>query len=80
MPGDVAVENPPSVVCNDEDAVQDAEGQRRYGKEIHPCNRFWWLSEKAAQRFASSGFLGAFRIQRDTVRSDMSKPSILSSP
>jgi hypothetical protein len=39
-----------------------------------------WLSKKAAQRFASSGFLGAFRIQRETVRSDMSKPSILSSP
>jgi hypothetical protein len=40
MPGDVAVENPPSVVCNDEEAVQDAEGQRRHGKEIHRCNRF----------------------------------------
>jgi hypothetical protein len=31
-------------------------------------------------RVANSGLLGAFRIQRDTVRSDMSKPSILSSP
>src|SRR5258708_2365416 len=40
MPGDVAVENPPSVVCNDEEAVEDTEGQRRHGKEIHRCNRF----------------------------------------
>src|SRR5260370_38212074 len=31
-----------------------------------------WLSKKAAQRFASSALLGAFRIQRDTVRSDIS--------
>jgi hypothetical protein len=71
MPGDIAVENPASVVCNDEEAVQDAEGQRRHGKEIHRCNRFS-VSKKATQRFANLGFLGAFRIQRDTVRSNMS--------
>src|ERR1700730_1348680 len=40
MPGDATVENPTSIVCNDEEAVQDAEGQRRHGKEIHRCNRF----------------------------------------
>jgi hypothetical protein len=40
MPGDVAVENPAPVVCNDEEAVQDTKGQRRNGKEIRRCNRF----------------------------------------
>ena len=39
-----------------------------------------WLLKNVFQRFAGSGFLGAFRIHRSTVRSEISKPSILSSP
>jgi hypothetical protein len=39
-----------------------------------------WLLRNAAQRLADSGFLGAFRIQRRTVRSEISYPSIFSSP
>ena len=39
-----------------------------------------WLFRKAFHSFAGSGFLGAFLIQRSTVRSEMSKPSIFSSP
>src|SRR6202011_306272 len=51
MPGDIAVENPPSVVCNDEEAVQDAEGQRRHGKEIHRCNRFSVVVQESRPTF-----------------------------
>jgi hypothetical protein len=39
-----------------------------------------WLFRNAAHRFPGSGSLGAFLIQRNTVRSETSKPSIFSSP
>jgi hypothetical protein len=39
-----------------------------------------WFHRKLSQRFAGSGFLGARRIQRETVLSEMSNPSIKSSP
>src|SRR5216683_5766737 len=39
-----------------------------------------WLFKKAFHCFAGSGFLGAFRIHLETVLSEMSKPSIVSSP
>src|SRR5450631_9693 len=39
-----------------------------------------WLLRMAAHRLAGSGRLGALRIQRNTVRSERSKPSIFSSP
>ena len=39
-----------------------------------------WLLKNAVHRAAGSGFLGALRIQRKTVRSERSKPSIFSSP
>jgi len=40
----------------------------------------WWLLRNAAHRFAGSGLRGALSIQRRTVRSDTSKPSIVNSP
>jgi hypothetical protein len=39
-----------------------------------------WLFRKASHRFAGSGLFGALLIQRMTVRSEMSKPSIFNSP
>jgi hypothetical protein len=56
------------------------EGQRRYGKEIHCGNRFTVIAQECVHRFADSGFLGALRIQRKTALSEISKPSIFSSP
>jgi hypothetical protein len=35
-----------------------------------------WLLKMAVHRLVGSGLLGALRIQRDTVRSEISKPSI----
>jgi hypothetical protein len=69
-----------SIMRDDKEAVQHAERQRGHGKEIHRSDGFSMIAHKAAHRFAGSGSLGAFRIQRKTVRSEMSKPSIFSSP
>jgi hypothetical protein len=38
-----------------------------------------WLLRKAAQRFAGSRLLGALRIRRNSVRYEISKPSIFNS-
>jgi len=35
MPGDVAVKNAPPVVCNDEEAIEQAECERRNGEKVH---------------------------------------------
>src|SRR6516162_260711 len=40
----------------------------------------WWLRRKASHRLPGSGSLGARFIQREIVRSEMSNPSISSSP
>ena len=69
MLGHVAVKDSPSIMGHDEEAVKHAEGERRQGEEVH-----------SSHRFAGSGSLGAFLIQRNTVRSETSKPSIFSSP
>jgi hypothetical protein len=39
-----------------------------------------WLRKKASQRWLELGGRGARRIQRETLRSETSKPSISSSP
>lgn len=39
-----------------------------------------WFLRNAIQRFAGSGFRGTFLVQRSTVRSETSKPSIFNSP
>src|SRR5260370_2686512 len=40
MPSDIAVQNPSSVMCNDEEAVQDIEGQCWNREEIHRRDGF----------------------------------------
>jgi len=80
MPGHVEVKNTPAVMRDHEEAVKHAECHCRHGEEIHRGDRFTVLLRNAAQRLAGSGFLGAFRIQRRTVRSEISYPSIFSSP
>ena len=80
MPGHIAVKNAPPVVRDDEEAVQHTECQRRAVKKSMAAIASRWLLRNAVHRFAGSGFLGALRIQRNTVRPEMSKSSILSSP
>jgi len=40
MFGDIAVEDSPTAMRNDEKAVENAEGERRHSEEVHSCNRF----------------------------------------
>jgi hypothetical protein len=38
--GNVAVQNPPPVMGDDEEAIEHAESQRRHGEEVHRGDRF----------------------------------------
>ena len=81
MPGHIAVKNAPPVVRDDEEAVQHTECQRRDGEKIHGCDRFAMVAQErrpSLRRLRVPSVL--FCIQRNTVRSEISKPSILSSP
>jgi hypothetical protein len=80
MPGHIEMQDTPPVMSDDEKAVEYAEGQRWHCEEIHCSNRFTMIIQKAVHRFAGSGLLGAFLIQRSAVRSEMSQLSIFSSP
>jgi hypothetical protein len=77
---DIEVEDTPTVVTDDEKAIERAEGDRRNSEEVHRGNRFPVITEKVSQRLAGSGSLGARFIQREIVRSETSKPSMRSSP
>ena len=46
MPGHIEVQNPPPVMRNDEEAVENTEGQRRHGEEIHRGYRFTMIAQK----------------------------------
>jgi len=80
MPGDIEVQDTPAIMGNDEEAIQKAKGDGRHCEEIHRSNRFAVVMQKVRQRCAASLSLGARLIQRETVRSETSKPSIKSSP
>jgi hypothetical protein len=79
MPGHIAVKDSPSIMRHDEEAVKHAEGERRQGEEVHGSHRFAMVIQKCRPSLRGSGSLGAFLIQRNTVCSEMSKPSIFSS-
>ena len=44
--GNVEVEDTPSVVANDEKAVEHTEGDRGDCEEVHPSNRFSMIADK----------------------------------
>ena len=46
MSGDIAVKNPPPVVSDDEETVENAEGERWHGEEIHRRNGFTMIAQK----------------------------------
>ena len=80
MPGHVAEQNTPPVMGDDEEAVDTPKVSVGTVKKSIAVIASRWLLRNAAHRFAGFGDRGAFRIQRNTVRSEMSKPSIFSSP
>jgi hypothetical protein len=76
----VAVNDPTPVIGNHEETVQDTKVSVGTVKKSIAAITSRWLFRKAAQRFADTGLLGTFRIQRKTVLSEMSKLSIFNSP
>jgi hypothetical protein len=55
MFGRVAVDNPPPVMRNDEEAIQHAESQRRHGEEIHRCDGLTMVAQKRTPSFCRLG-------------------------
>jgi hypothetical protein len=47
---DIDVEDPPSIVADNEKTVQHAERNCWDGKEVHPCNRFLMISQEGQPR------------------------------
>src|SRR5712664_3905095 len=46
MLGDIAVQDTPTIVADDEEAIKHAEGDRRNTEEVHRGNRFPVIAEK----------------------------------
>ena len=67
-------------MADDEEAVQNSKGQRRHGEEIHGSDCVKVIAKKRQPRWAGSGLRVARFIQRETVRSETSKPSLSSAP
>jgi hypothetical protein len=80
MSGHIAVKDAPPVMRDNEETVEGTEDQRKHGEETLCAIALRWLLKNADLRFANSGFLGAFLIQRSTERSEISRPSIFNSP
>jgi hypothetical protein len=45
--GDIAVQNLPSIVADDEETVQNSKSQSRHGEEIHCTDCFAMVAEKS---------------------------------
>ena len=58
MLGDVEMQNTPAIVTDDKEAVEDAEGDRGHGEEVHGRNRFPVIRKKCAPAL---GWLGVSR-------------------
>jgi hypothetical protein len=70
----------PAIVADDEEAIQQTESDGRNGEEVHGGDCSLVIAQESQPVLAGSGLLGAFRIQREIVRSEMSKPSMSNSP
>ena len=51
MPGNVAVQDAPPAMGDDEEAIEHAEGQRRHGEEVHRSNRFTVILQERRPSF-----------------------------
>jgi hypothetical protein len=80
VPGYIEVQDAAPVARDDKETIQHAKGWRWDSEEIHRGDSFAVIAQEGFHCFADSGFLGAFRIHLKTVRSEMLKPSISSSP
>src|SRR6266850_624720 len=78
---DIEVQDTPTVVTDDEKAIERAEGDRRNSEEVHRGNRFTVITEKdkpAPGRLRISR--RPFHPTRDRSLRETAKPSMRSSP
>jgi hypothetical protein len=80
MPGHIEMQDTPPVMSDDEKAVEYAEGQRWHCEEIHRGNCFTRIAQKCHPSLSWLGTPRTLLIQRNTVRSEVSKPNIFNSP
>ena len=78
--GHIAVQNAPPVNRNDEEAIEYVKSERWHGEEVHRRDRLTVVAQKRRPSFCPVRASWNFPIQRSTVRSEMSKPGIFSSP
>jgi len=79
MLGDVEVQDPSTVMTDDEETVQHAERDCRDGEEVHRRNGFPVISQNASQRLLALDSRRAFH-PREMVRSEISNANMRSSP
>ena len=66
MLGDADLQNPPAIVADDKEAVEDAEGDGGNGEEVHGRNRFSVIRKKRAPALGWPGLpRGPFHPARD---------------
>ena len=76
----IVMKNPASVMGDDEETVEHAESQRRHCEEVHCCDHFTMVAQKCSPSRSLLRIFGRFPHPAQIVRSEMSKPSIWSSP
>lgn len=74
------MQNPSSIMPNQEEDIQHVESECRHREEVHGGDAFAMIPQKGEP--ALPGFVGSRsrRIQRETLRSETSNPSMTSSP
>src|ERR1035438_684335 len=60
MPGHAAVEDAPPVMRNDEETVENAEGERWHGEEVHRGNDFTMIAQKGRPSLSRLGIARRF--------------------
>jgi hypothetical protein len=58
--GNIAVQDTPTVMRNDEEAVENADCQRRYGEEVHRSDGFPMIAQKCCPSHCQPWTSGRF--------------------
>jgi len=77
---DIEVQDTPTIVTDDEKAIEHPEGDRRSREEVHRGNRFPVITEKGKPALGRLRISRCPFIQRKMVRSETSNLSMRSSP
>jgi hypothetical protein len=76
-PRHVEVQNAPTIVRDDKEAVQHSEAEGGNRKEVHRCNQLSVIAQESQPALRGLRIPRRLLYQRETVRSESSKPSIL---